>query len=723
MRVNNYRHSLASMTTLGIFSMQSADFVRSITMITSSGFSKISAVFGTALSALLFIFSIGFASLAVAQQTTLEAINFVTLPGEQLEIELSFNNEPPTPAIFEIANPARLSMDFNNVNNQLAERRYPLDIDLADSVMILEDQNRTRMVVNLSNLEPYSTRVQGNSLFVVLGDADATNNNPNVLAASSTIRGANASVQRASDIADVDFRRGNNGEGQIIIQMANNSLTGDIDRTGSSLSLEFRNAGIDQGQQARLDVSDFATPVRYIDIYEENGSVMIIADVAGDYEYIAYQSDDEFIIDVSPLLTAGTGIGGDDFDFSGERMSLNFQDIPIRQVLQIFAESQDFSLVVSDGVTGNITLRLVDVPWDQALDLVLRSRGLGQRQEGNVLYIAPAADIAQTERAELEASQEVEALVPLQTAYIPVNYAVAAEMLILIEGGEGGGILSERGTATVDNRTNTLIIQDAPVILAEIRGMLERLDVPVQQVLIEARIVNAETSFGDALGIRWGGVQTFPEFGDEFILSGSLDGFGSSFSDGQLAVDLGPTQSNSSFGIGYAGDNGLLQLELAALEDSGNGEVVAQPSITTQDQQIARIESGIQIPYQAQAGGTAGGSTTEFVDAVLSLEVTPQITPDGRIIMLLDIHQDSVVPSGGGVPAISTNNVTTRVLVDDGETIVLGGVFREEMTTTVSKTMFFGDLPYLGALFRRTENTETKTELLIFITPSIISEI
>lgn len=690
-------------------------------MITSSSFSKIAAVFTAAIAALLFIFSIGFSSLALAQQTRLEAINFVTLPGEQLEIELSFNTEPPTPAIFEIANPARLSMDFVNVSNQLTERRFPLDVDLADSVMILEDQNRTRMVVNLSNLEPYSTRVQGNSLFVVLGEGNS-GANASVLAAASTIRGANASTQRASDIADVDFRRGNNGEGQIVIQMANNSLTGDIDRSGSSLSLEFRNAAIDQRQQARLDVTDFATPVRFIDVYEENGSVMVVADVAGDYEYIAYQSDDEFIIDVSPILVAGNGNAADGFDFAGERMSLNFQDIPIRQVLQIFAEFQDFSLVVSDAVTGNITLRLVDVPWDQALDLVLRSRGLGQRQEGNVLYIAPAADIAQAERAELEASQEVEALVPLQTAYIPVNYAVAAEMLTLIQGGEGGGILSERGTATVDNRTNTLIIQDAPVILAEIRGMLERLDVPVQQVLIEARIVNAETSFGDALGIRWGGVQTFPEFGDEFILSGSLSGFSSSFSDSQLVVDLGPTNSNSSFGIGYAGDNGLLQLELAALEDSGNGEVVAQPSITTQDQQIARIESGIQIPYQAQAGGTAGGSTTEFVDAVLSLEVTPQITPDGRIIMLLDIHQDSVVPSGGNVPAISTNNVTTRVLVDDGETIVLGGVFREEVTTTVSKTMFFGDLPYVGGLFRRTANSETKTELLIFITPSIIND-
>lgn len=687
-------------------------------MITNSGKSFIRKMF----SAIVFLGCFGFAGSVSAQQTRLEGINFVTLPGDQLEIELTFNNEPPTPAIFEIANPARLSMDFNNVSNQLSERRFPLDVDVADSVMILDDQNRTRMVVNLNNLEPYTTRVSGNSLFVVLGSTES-NNNTSVLAASSTVRGANSTTQRTSDIGDVNFRRGNDGGGQIIIEMTNGSLTGDIDRSGSTLSLEFRNAEIDQSQQARLDVTDFATPVRFIDVYEENGSVLVTADVAGEFDYIAYQSDDEFIIDVSPVLAASTGNAPGGSDFIGERMSLNFQDIPIRQVLQIFAEFQDFSLVVSDAVTGNVTMRLVDVPWDQALALVLRSRGLGQRQEGTVLYIAPAADIAQTEREELESNQEVEALVPLQTAYIPVNYAVASEMLSLIQGGANGGILSDRGSATVDNRTNTLIVQDAPVVLAEIRSMLERLDVPVRQVLIKARIVNAETSFGDALGIRWGGVQTFPGFGDEFILSGSLGGFGSSFSDSQLVVDLGPTNPNSSFAIGYAGDNGLLQLELAALEDSGNGEVVAQPSITTQDQQTARIESGLQIPYQAQAGGTAGGSTTEFVSAVLSLEVTPQITPDGRIIMLLDIHQDSVVPSSGGVPAISTNNVTTRVLVDDGDTVVLGGVFREEAVTTVSKTMVLGDLPYIGGLFRRTENTETKTELLIFITPSIINEI
>ena len=394
----------------------------------------------------------------------------------------------------------------------------------------------------------------------------------------------------------------------------------------------------------------------------------------------------------------------------------------MRSVLQILADFNDFSLVVSDSVSGNITLRLLEVPWDQALDLVLKSRALDQRMVGSVLYVAPADEISSMELKELESNLQVEALAPLQTEYLTINYAVATEILTLLSGSEGGGMLSERGTASVDARTNILIVRDTVLVIQEIKEMLLLLDVPVQQVLIEARIVNAETSFSKALGVRWGGLQTFPDAGDSFSIGGNLGGVAGT-EDLGLLVDLATPGASSSIALGYAGGKGMLQLELSALEDSGNGEVVAQPKVTTQDQQLARIESGLQIPYQAQAGGTAGGSTTEFVDAVLSLEVTPQITPDGRIIMLLDIHQDSVVPGVGGVPAISTNSVTTRVLVGDGETIVLGGVFREEILTTVSKTAVLGDLPYVGSLFKRTVKGDTKTELLIFITPSIINEL
>jgi len=442
-------------------------------------------------------------------------------------------------------------------------------------------------------------------------------------------------------------------------------------------------------------------------------------------------------------------------DFSGELINVNFQNVDIHSVLSLLAEVNDFSLVVSDAVSGNVTLRLVNVPWDQALDMVLRSEGLGQRIEGTVMYIAPAADIAQAELLELENSQQQVNLAPLVTEYIEVNYAEATILAELLAG-ESGSILSDRGTAAVDERTNTLIVQDVASVLEDVRDMVSRLDIPVRQVLIEARIVNASTNFSDALGIRWGGAQTFPGSGDRFLLTGSQEASveygrnlaqynqavnsailgGATVQEAQinniltppsfpdaLAVDMGVDSAPSSIALGYAGNKGLLELELSALEASGNGEVIAQPKVTTQDQQQARIESGVQIPYQSQAGGTAGGTSTEFVAAVLALEVTPQITPDGRINMLLTINQDSVVPGAGAIPAISTNMVTTRVLVDDGDTIVLGGVFREEVTTTVTKTPVLGDLPYVGNMFKRTTNEETKTELLIFITPSIINDV
>jgi type IV pilus assembly protein PilQ len=403
----------------------------------------------------------------------------------------------------------------------------------------------------------------------------------------------------------------------------------------------------------------------------------------------------------------------------GGRITLDFQDIDIRAALQILADFNDFSLVVGDSVEGSLTLRLDAVPWAQALDLVLKPRGLDQRRIGQVLYIAPAAELAQAKLDELEAQEQRKALAPLVTEYMELNYAVATDLLPLLRGeGEVGGILTERGSAAVDQRTNTLIVQDVRAVLDDIRALLTHLDVPVRQVLIEARIVNASTSFSKALGIRWGGERSFGDGANTFTLSGGLDA-----EDGDaLLVDLGIDKAPASIALGYAGNSALLQLELSALEASGEGEVIAQPKVTTQDQQVARIESGVQIPYQAQAGGTAGGSITQFVTAALSLQVTPQITPDGRIIMLLDIHQDSVVKSPDAVPAIATNAITTRVLVNDGDTVVLGGVFREEESVTVSKTPLLADIPYLGGLFRRTDRDRTKTELLIFITPSIIRE-
>lgn len=730
---------------------------------------RISGVVHSSMTKMLLVASLvlGLMPATASAQTALQNISFSSLPGSRLEIELRFSSTPPTPEVFMLESPARLTMDFPSVRSELEERRFPLNFDIADSVMILEAQGRTRMVVNLNNSAPYETRVQGTSLFVMIGAQTSSAATVTAAPAPASTAGNNAGFaamgSRGSDINGIDFRRNDNNTGQIIIDLANASLNADIRQVGTRLLIEFRNATLDRAQQSRLDVQDYATAVQTVSLYNENGNVVVLAEIAGEYEYLAYQNANQYIVNVMTVAPVTANNSSNVTAFSGEPISLSFQSIDVRTLLQILAEFNGFNLVIGDSVTGTMALHLDNVPSDQALDMVLRPRGLGKRLVGNVLYVAPAEEIAQAELAALETTQQTEALAPLVTDYIEVNYATAGDLMLLLQGGgaaEGaasGGILSVRGRAAVDARTNTIIIQDVQSVIDEVKSLFGRLDVPVRQVLIEARIVNASTSFSKALGIRWGGAQSFPQSADQFLLTGSMDSTiqlenniadysravstavsgGSTLEDAlslnslvgpsfpeALFVDLGvETAGASSLSIGYQGDNGLLQLELSALESSGNGEVIAQPKVTTQDQQRARIESGLQIPYQAQAGGTAGGSTTEFVTAALSLEVTPQITPDGRIIMLLDIHQDSIVPGSGSVPAISTNSVTTRVLVNDGDTIVLGGVFREETTTSVTKTPLLGDLPYIGNLFKRTENSETKTELLIFITPSIINDL
>jgi len=696
-----------------------------------------------------------FLSLGLKAQVALENVEFVSIPGGLLEIELDFDGTPPEPGVFEIETPSRLVMDFADVENLLDQSRFTVNSRIADSVTIVDSGNRVRMIVNLAQPTSYVTAVQGSNMVVTVGDSSS------VASSSPQAPRDNLPVSNSGDINSVDFNRDEEGSGQIVINLANDNIVGNLNRTGNTLELEFLNSEIDDELQMRLDVTDFATPVRNVDIYREDSSVMVVAEMISNFDYLAYQSSGQYVINVTPVAGALSAAGGAGSaasgmaDFSGELINVNFQNVDIHSVLSLLAEVNDFSLVVSDAVSGNVTLRLVNVPWDQALDMVLRSEGLGQRIEGTVMYIAPAADIAQAELLELENSQQQVNLAPLVTEYIEVNYAEATILAELLAG-ESGSILSDRGTAAVDERTNTLIVQDVASVLEDVRDMVSRLDIPVRQVLIEARIVNASTNFSDALGIRWGGAQTFPGSGDRFLLTGSQEASveygrnlaqynqavnsailgGATVQEAQinniltppsfpdaLAVDMGVDSAPSSIALGYAGNKGLLELELSALEASGNGEVIAQPKVTTQDQQQARIESGVQIPYQSQAGGTAGGTSTEFVAAVLALEVTPQITPDGRINMLLTINQDSVVPGAGAIPAISTNMVTTRVLVDDGNTIVLGGVFREEVTTTVTKTPVLGDLPYVGNMFKRTTNEETKTELLIFITPSIINDV
>lgn len=733
------------------------------------------------------------AGVSFAQQAVnLDSIGFANLPGDSIEIRLSFDSAPPEPAGFVLDNPARISLDLLGVSSGLSQRRFNIDSNNAQSVMVLDDGSRTRLVVNLDQLVSYTSQIDGNVLTLRVGNDTGQSGGVN---ASRVVTAVTGNTNNA--IADVNFRRGDDDEGHVVIDLSNDRVIGSIEQVGSRVYVEFANTTVPDDLNRRFDVSDFATVVSTVDVLGQSGRATVVIDIDGTYEYVAFQSGNQYTVSIRPPVLDITGDNAT-AAYTGEVTGLSFQDIPVRSVLQILADYYDFNLIASEAVSGNITIQMNNVPWDQALDLVLMSRSLGSRLEGNVLYVAPSDEIAAQDQLELEAAAQAQALAPLYTEFVQVNYANAANIMALLtgEGGGGGaaaapgagvggevtagstgGILSPRGTATVDERTNIIIVRDIEEKLEEVRAMLARLDVAVKQVLIEARIVNVATTFGRDLGVRWGGAGSLPSSGDNFRYGGSQeatieqsqnqvvrdraiqdaivagdaarvqalqDGTDPSLIESlvkqaiaavpipsgvtsfpqALAIDLGVDKpGTSSISFGFTGDSGIIELELSALESSGNGEVIARPKVTTQDKVTAIIESGVRIPYQSQAGGTAGGSTTEFEDAVLSLEVTPQITPDGRINMELSIRQDSVQPGSGDIPAINTNSVTTSALVNDGETIVLGGVFREENTSQETKTPILGDLPYLGWLFKRTEVSSRRTELLIFITPKIIADI
>ncbi len=721
----------------------------------------------------------------LAQQSiTLDSIGFANLPGDSIEIELSFDSAPPEPSSFVLDNPARISLDLLGVASGLSQQRFNIDSNNAQSVMVLDDGSRTRLVVNLDELVNFETQLAGNVLTIQVGNDSGTQGG--VATATEVITGVSGDPD--NEIVDVNFRRGDDEEGLIVIDLSSDSVIGSVEQVGARVYVEFQETSVPADLNRRFDVTDFATQVSAVDVLGQSGRATVVIDVDGTYEYVAYQSGAQYTVSVRPPAVDVTG-DEETAQYTGEIVGVSFQDIPIRSVLQIMADYYDFSLVAGDAVSGNITLVLDNVPWDQALELILRAGNLGSRLEGNVLYVAPADEIAAQEQLEIEAAQQAQALAPLFTEFVQVNYADANEILALLTGenagtgaaadvtggeiaaaGGGGGILSPRGSATVDARTNIIIVRDIEEKLEEVRALLARLDVAVRQVLIEARIVNVSTDYSRGLGIRWGGAGITPT-GDSIRYGGSQftttealnaqiaqqtaindanlageqarlqalqDGSDPSLIDtlvqqaiaavpipatnvsfpDALAVDLGVQSTEAStFAIGYSGNSGLIELELSALESTGNGEVIARPKVT------AEIRSGVRIPYQSQAGGTAGGSITQFEDAVLALQVTPQITPDGRINMELEIQQDSVAAGSGAVPAINTNTVTTSALVSNGETIVLGGVFREENTTTETKTPVLGDIPYVGSLFKRTERASRRTELLIFITPKIIADI
>lgn len=683
---------------------------------------------------------------AAAGAANLVDMKFGSLPGGSFEAQLIFDEPPPVPQGYTIEKPARIALDFPGVVSQLKEKKHTLGYENASSAVVLEATGRTRLILNLVQLAPYTTSVEGNKLTVRVGDAGARDylkpvRNNEVLSAAKPA----AAPASGLSLTSIDFRRGDIGEGRLLIGLSNPKTDINAFVEGQKIKLEFKGAALPESLQRRFDVTDFATPVKAVDAQATSEGTVITLQASGEYDYLAYQTDNEYVVSVKPLTKDEVEERKKEFAYTGERLSLNFQDIEVRAVLQIIADFTGLNLVASDTVNGRITLRLQNVPWDQALDLVLKTKGLDKRQVGNVLLVAPAAEIAERERAELETKKQVQELAPLQTEHIRVRYANAKDLFTLFDpsknkdGGTTSSILSARGRVIVDERTNSLLVTETAQKLEEFRRIVKLLDVPIRQVLIEARIVIANSDFDQQLGIRWGGAYANKiNSGDIIEGGGSLEtitGENSAanafFGDGvvefpqALAVDLGVGNPSGSFAIGYTGSKVLLNMELSALEAQGRGEIVSQPKVITGDKQQATIKSGTEVPYQESAAN--GETTIQFKEAVLKLDVTPSITPDDRIIMDLLINQDSVgdlVPSGNGgfVPTIETNALKTQVLVGNGETVVLGGVFRTEDVQSTDKVPVLGDIPYVGRLFKRDRTRQVKSEILIFITPRILAD-
>ncbi|WP_313338891.1 type IV pilus secretin PilQ [Stutzerimonas nitrititolerans] len=668
----------------------------------------------------------------------LNALDVASLPGDRVELKLAFDEPVAAPRGYTLDQPARIALDLPGVSSKLDSKNRELGVGNARSVTVVEAQGRTRLIVNLTTLVPYSTRVDGNNLFVVLGESGAAAPAAVAPVAAPVAQPAPAAVQSKS-ISNIDFRRGDDGAGNVVISLSDPSISPNIEEQGGKIRVTFAKTQLPEALRVRLDVQDFATPVKFVDATSQGGAASIAIEPSGRYDYLAYQTDDKLTISIKPLTAdEAEKRNAEHFAYSGEKLSLNFQDIDVRSVLQLIADFTDLNLVASDTVQGNITLRLQNVPWDQALALVLKTKGLDKRQVGNVLLVAPADEIAARERQELESQRQIAELAPLRREVVQVNYAKAADIARLFQSVTSNGASTEdRGSIAVDDRTNNIIAYQTQERLDELRRIVAQLDIPVRQVMIEARIVEANVDYDKALGVRWGGNYVNDQWSaygkdgsrsvddDGFIRLPGTDTVGGFKLDEGVApvpfVDMGVLGSTSGVGIGFISDHVMLDLQLSAMEKTGNGEVVSQPKVMTADKETAKILKGTEVPYQEAS--SSGATSTSFKEAALSLEVTPQITPDNRIIMEVKVTKDApdFRNAMNGIPPIDKNEVNAKILVSDGETVVIGGVFSNSQSKSVDKVPFLGDLPFLGRLFRRDVVTDAKSELLVFLTPRILN--
>ena len=688
----------------------------------------------------------------------LDDIQFSSLPGNRVQVDLVMSSAVKAPRSFTTDTPARIALDFPDTTSNLTKKSLSIGVGVVRSVVAVQGKDRTRVVLDLVKMVPYQTRVDGKHFYITVEGGDVAAASPEMPMATATETSMPAATSAAPFKLDaIDFRRGVNGEGRVLITLSDASIPVNIHEEGGKIILDFAGTSVPKDLVRRLDVVDFATPVTMVDTYPVGKDTRMVITAKGNYEHLAYQAERQFTVEVKPVTKAAKETAKkDESGYSGEKLSLNFQDIDVRSALQIIADFTGLNMVVSDTVKGSISLRLKDVPWDQALDIILKTKGLGMRKMGNVMLVAPSAEISAREKDELEAQQKITELEPTHSELIQINYAKAADIAAFLRAkGDSGSkaapaggtaapsssLLSDRGTVTVDERTNSLLIQDTASRLAEIHKMVSQLDIPVRQVLIESRIVIANDDFSRDLGARFGvtnvskngnsGVVsvTGSAAGNGTVVDSALNNLSSGSSpypvtlpslDNRLNVSLPVASPAGSIGLAILGKNSLVDLELSALQAEGRGEVVSNPRVITANQKEATIEQGVDIPYQEAS--SSGATSVSFKKAVLSLKVTPQITPDDRVIMDLNVSKDSVGTIYAGVPSINTRAINTQVLVENGETVVLGGIYEQTRSKDVSKVPLLGDIPYLGALFRHTSQVNDKVELLIFVTPKILKE-
>ena len=693
-------------------------------------------------------FSMGAVAIAIMQvasaQVSMTNIVPMSLADQGTEIRVMFNGLPPQPQAYQLEQPSRLILDFDKAQQSLKQTSIPVSTSEASSIEVAADDQRSRVIVNLKDAGAFTTRIEGNTFVLKINSVrPSATNTPTV------------ARQPQQGVSNIGFQRGKDGEGLVVIDLLGGNTPVDVQQQGSKIVVRTMGNKIPAHLARRLNTNDFATPVASVDAYNDKGNGVITIQSAGSYEYMAYQAENKLTIslkrpeDKSPAKAKSQ-------IYTGNKISLDFQDIEVRRVLQLLADFTGINMVAADTVQGNITLRLKDVPWDQALDIVLKTKNLDKRRNGNVIWIAPVSELIKAEEEEAKAIAQSVKLAPLQTEYIRLSYAKAADIAKLITQGKNSsnnnnssgmanndtlvdGLLSPRGTLSTDPRTNTVIINDTSQKIDQIRKMVDLLDVSVKQVMIEARIVSASTDFSKEMGVKWGVLSQGVTNNRNLLVGGSdttlwnlrepekdseLGGYKYTIErPDNLNVDLGavtPGASRIAFGLISLSDF-MLDLELSAVQADGYGEVISTPKVMTADKQSAKIEAGTQIPYATSSGNN--GPKTEFINATLSLDVTPSITPEGKVMMKLNITKDSPGPATPtGQLTINKNAIDTNVLVDNGETVVLGGIFEETSNNSQTKVPFLGDIPYLGKLFRRDSKTENKRELLIFVTPRIVND-